>query len=139
MFGGRCTYCGELLPEAGGHEDHVEPIYRKWKCGLDANGDYTGRTIATGECSRPEKDTIDNRWPASSACNLFKGVFTIEPWRKVFALQVERARRRSFNFRVAERFGLVQVTGQPVVFHIEKGATADHESSVPEDSVRSHL
>jgi hypothetical protein len=66
-------------------------------------------------------------------------IFTIEAWRKVIALQVGRARRRSFNFRVAERFGLVQVTGQPVVFHFEKVATADHESSIPEDSVRSHL
>ena len=49
MFGGRCTYCGELLPEVGWHEYPVEPIYRKWTFGLDANGDYTGRTVATGE------------------------------------------------------------------------------------------
>jgi hypothetical protein len=33
---------------------------------------------------------------------------------------VERARKRSFNFRTAERFGLISETYRPVIFYFER-------------------
>jgi 5-methylcytosine-specific restriction endonuclease McrA len=108
-FEGCCAYCGLRLPLKGWHVDHVAPIYR-----LDP------RFFLRESCANPENENPDNYWPACASCNLFKGVYDVETWRGELAKQVERARRESFNFRFAERFGLVRETGAPVVFWFEK-------------------
>jgi 5-methylcytosine-specific restriction endonuclease McrA len=110
MFGGRCAYCGRELPEKGWHADHVKAIYRGWPTLPDPNGLLPGR----GE------DMIENLVPACAVCNLFKSVYDLETWREEIAKQVERARKKSSNYRFAEAFGLVAETGKPVVFWFEK-------------------
>ena len=100
MFGEKCAYCGcELTGEW--HADHVVPIYRERE---DIGG----------------ADTLENIYPACKDCNRHKRVYSVEEWRKELMAQVDRARLRSFNFRTAERFGLVHITGKPVVFWFEK-------------------
>lgn len=116
-FGGFCAYCGIELPEKGWHADHVLPIYREAKI---VRVDGESKFVQTGKCERPENESLDNYFPACAACNLFKSVYSLEIWRRELSLQVERARRQSFNFRFAERFGLIQETGQPVVFFFER-------------------
>ncbi len=121
-FGGRCAYCGNDLPANGWHRDHVASIYRVSKF-VRENGIL--RLIQTGRCEHPENENPENYFPACSACNRFKSVYDIETWRQELAKQVERARKKSFNFRFAERFGLVQETGRPVVFWFEKFAAVE--------------
>ena len=95
MFDRHCAYCGVVLPEKGWHADHIQAKYRE---GPD---DYV------------------NFYPACSSCNRFKATYSIEEWREQIELQVERARRYSFNFRFAEKFGLVAQVNTTVVFYFE--------------------
>jgi hypothetical protein len=116
-FGGKCAYCGCELPAKGWHLDHVAAIYRVSKLVRESG---TFKILQTGHCEKPEGENPENYFPACASCNLFKSVFSIEVWRGELAKQVERARKKSFNFRFAERFGLIQETGNPVVFWFEK-------------------
>lgn len=100
--GGKCWYCGADLPEKGWHRDHFLPVVRQ-----------NGQQIE-------ERDAIDNLVPACAPCNLFKCVFSIEELRYEISQQVTRARKTSVNFRTAERFGLIEVKDQPVVFWFEE-------------------
>lgn len=118
-FSGKCAYCGCELPEKGWHADHVEAALRKWEFGeRKANG--VRRAIATGEFWKPENDSIENLFPACAPCNLFKATFSLEVFREEITKQVERARAYSVNFRMAERFGLIEPVDKPVVFEFEK-------------------
>lgn len=104
-YGGRCAYCGQKITIKQMHIDHLKPIYR----GNDSvSPEYRGA------------DTLDNMMPACKPCNLWKGVYLIEQFREEVAAQVERLRMRSANFRMAERYLLVEVTEKPVVFWFER-------------------
>ena len=118
---GRCWYCGCELPEKGWHADHVEPVIRETIPVRDtSNSPYSHKLVQTGDCYKPERDTIENIVPACAPCNLFKATFTVDEFRRELEAQIERARRSSVNFRTAERFGLLEVTKAPVVFWFEK-------------------
>lgn len=119
-FGGRCAYCGCELPPTGWHVDHVAAIYRESVFDRERKVHGEFRLVQTGRCERPENENADNYFPACRPCNLFKSVYDLETWREEIAKQVERARKTSFNFRFAERFGLIQETGAPVVFWFER-------------------
>jgi 5-methylcytosine-specific restriction endonuclease McrA len=95
-FGGRCAYCGELITQKAMQVDHVKPVY--------LNG----------------SNADDNLFPACFACNNYKLTFSIEELRHQISMQVERARKNSVNFRLAERYGLIEITNKPVVFYFEK-------------------
>ena len=111
---GACWYCGCKLPEKGWHADHIEPI-RRFK---DMKITDTGVEHFMS-CDNPHLDTIENMVPACKKCNLFKGVFSVEEFRREITYQVERARSYSVNFRTAERFGLIEVVSKPVKFWFE--------------------
>ena len=65
---------------------------------------------------RKKKKTRREKAP----CNRWKSTFSREEFRAEMAAQVERLRRDSAAFRMAERHGLVAVTGSPVVFWFER-------------------
>ncbi|EBO9763045.1 HNH endonuclease [Salmonella enterica] len=92
-FGGRCAYCGCVLPEKGWHADHVQAVLRK-----------------SERCMKAAEKGIFR----------LKTTYSLEMFRKPVSLQVERGRRSSVNFRTAERFGLVEVVEKPVVFWFEQ-------------------
>lgn len=62
---------------------------------------------------------IQNLNPSCRFCNNWKHEFRIEEFRGELQAQVERARKYSANFRMAERFGLVGVNLRPVTFFFE--------------------
>ena len=104
LFGGKCAYCGKPLGKIF-HADHVAPIYRGWE----------GRI-------RPERageDVKGNLFPSCPRCNNRKNVLTVEGFREEIRLQAERLRRDSPAFRLAEDFGIIEETGNPVVFWFE--------------------
>ncbi|EAW6334471.1 HNH endonuclease [Salmonella enterica] len=90
-FGGRCAYCGCVLPEKGWHADHVQAVLRK-----------------------------SERCMKAAEKGIFRLKTTGEVFRKQVSLQVERGCRSSVNFRTAERFGLISVVNKPVVFWFEQ-------------------
>jgi 5-methylcytosine-specific restriction endonuclease McrA len=95
MFDGRCAYCGDKL-KSNFHIDHVNP---KYKGGINSK---------------------ENLYPACPRCNIRKSVFTIEQFRHEISEQVNRLRRNSNQFRLAESFNQIYVTNYPVVFWFEK-------------------
>lgn len=119
-FGGRCAYCGCELPEKGWHADHIEAVIRELEIDRKAREQGLWRLKQTGKAYKEHLDTLDNLYPACAPCNLFKATYSIEGFRKEIALQVERARSYSVNFRTAERFGLVSKVDSPVIFYFEK-------------------
>ncbi|EJA72618.1 putative HNH endonuclease [Salmonella enterica subsp. enterica serovar Newport str. CVM 37978] len=119
-FGGRCAYCGCVLPEKGWHADHVQAVLRKSERCMKAADKGIFRLKTTGEVFRPEADCPENIFPSCAPCNLLKTTYSLEMFRKQVSLQVERGRRSSVNFRTAERFGLVEVVEKPVVFWFEQ-------------------
>ena len=117
--GGRCWYCGCEL-QKGWHQDHLEPIIRVSELVRDhSNGQFSHKYVNTGDCRRPHLDTIDNLVPSCPPCNLFKSTFNVEAFRLEIQEQTDRARETSVNFRTAERFGLITVKKEPVVFWFE--------------------
>ncbi|EAQ6131214.1 HNH endonuclease [Salmonella enterica] len=119
-FGGRCAYCGCVLPEKGWHADHVQAVLRKSERCMKAAEKGIFRLKTTGEVFRPEVDCPENLFPSCASCNLLKTTYSLEMFRKQVSLQVERGRRSSVNFRTAERFGLISVLNKPVVFWFEQ-------------------
>jgi 5-methylcytosine-specific restriction endonuclease McrA len=106
-YGGRCAYCGTEITVKQMQMDHFKPIYRNW-------GDTHPLPEHAGT------DTIDNLMPACAPCNRWKSTMPLEDFRAELVAQVERLRRDSAAFRMAERHGLVVPTGNPVVFWFEK-------------------
>lgn len=108
--GGHCWYCGCELPARGWHADHIEPLVRV--------NDIAGKP--TGIVQHPERHCDENLAPCCANCNRHKATMSVEQFRKEIAAQTERARRSSFNFRTAERFGLVEVVEKPIIFWFER-------------------
>ena len=107
-YGGRCAYCGCKLncgPSTHMHVDHFIPVQR---------GDL-------GSKERIKKaENIEKLNPACGRCNRYKSTMSLEIFREEISKQVERARKKSWNFRIAEDYGLVEPTGASVVFYFEK-------------------
>jgi hypothetical protein len=100
MFGGRCAYCGKTLGDKF-HTDHVDPLCRH---------------IA----GHKERDKNALLYPACGRCNLWKATYTVEQFRREIGMQIERLRRDSAPFRLAEDFGSVVEVAIPVRFYFEK-------------------
>ena len=105
-YGGKCAYCGCLLNKSNFNVDHINPLYRGWK----------------QEQLKFEKGSnkIENLNPSCYSCNSSKSTYTIEQWRKELELKPTRLLRDSSQFRIAERFGIVKINKQPLMFYFEK-------------------
>lgn len=120
MFGGLCAYCGQPLGDKW-HADHVAPVERKltWVRGKGL--------VPTGKLHRPENDTVANLMPACPPCNIDKHSMSLENWRGKLARSLEVLANNQPTYRHARRFGLLQETPQPVVFHFERVAATQSE------------
>lgn len=92
-FNGLCGYCGK---DKATVIDHIHP---------HAHGG---------------PDSEENLMPACKSCNSFKYVWSLEEFRRELSFQLERARKRSINFRMLERFGQVSVVQSEIIFFFEK-------------------
>lgn len=119
-FEGCCAYCGQELP-ARWHADHFKPILRHsvWRKGKGF--------VPTGKLSYPEHDILDNYMPSCAPCNLDKGSSLLEQWRERLSNVLDVLTRNYPTYGHAKRFGLIQETPHPIVFHFEKVAL-EHES-----------
>ena len=96
-FDGHCAYCGIKIDFCNLHIDHI-------------------KSRASG-CS--EIDSEKNFNPACPVCNNWKHCDNLETFRRSIETQVRKCRDYSRNFRMAERYGLVNVTEKPIVFYFE--------------------
>jgi hypothetical protein len=120
MFGGKCAYCGVDLPEKGWHADHIEPVLRKIKY-VPVEGDYyrSHKAVFTGEYRFPENHRSDNYFPSCAKCNIEKGGNSLEGFRSGLEQKVRVLRDNSAAFRHLERYGMVAVLKEKIVFYFE--------------------
>lgn len=138
MFDGHCAYCGCDLQGKKWHADHIEPVEREWwkahRSKTTATWDAANKCIVHVETDRkvtmgrPERDCIENMFPACSVCNLDKHCISLESWRRVLADKVGVLRRNYSAFRLAELYGMVTVKEHPIVFYFEQ-YTLDKEAA----------
>lgn len=122
-FGGRCAYCGDVLTAM--HCDHLEPVIR-----YRVEGDPWGRTPATTQMVKPERNVVTNMMPACKGCNLHKGGYSLEGWRDILQRAPEIVGKQTSTFRAALRLGVISVSAHPVTFYferLEQAALADRE------------
>lgn len=107
--GGRCAYCGEEVTLKTMQVDHIRPK-RNFHYGLRSEiPDY-------------DVDDIRNLNPSCRKCNNFKTAMSLEEFRQQLESQVDRARRYSVNFRMAEKFGLIRAEERSIVFYFERSS-----------------
>ena len=102
---GHCAYCGDELKK-GWHVDHVIPV------------------AAGGP------DDIMNFLPACAKCNNYKTSMSLKQFRRELQMQVQRARKYSVNFRLAEKYKQITVHETPIVFYFETLGQVFDESIV---------
>jgi 5-methylcytosine-specific restriction endonuclease McrA len=103
--GGKCWYCGIVLPEKGWHTDHFEPIRRNWW---------------TDTCIHPERDSEENKVPCCASCNIQKGPLSVEQFREKITGFINSLNLYHTQYTVAKRYGLLQETDDKVIFWFEQ-------------------
>jgi len=109
-YGGRCAYCGEEITLEQMQVDHLRPKQRGVQAYLKAAGIPIDKSL----------DDMSNLMPSCASCNNRKRTHPLEEFRAEIAEQVRRLRRDSNQFRLALRFGLVEVKDTPVIFWFER-------------------
>lgn len=97
-YNGHCAYCGVDIDLCNMQIDHIKP---------KASGD-------------PSVNEIENFNPACPICNNWKHCDNLETFRRSISQQVRKCRDYSRNFRMAERYGLVEEVIKPIIFYFEK-------------------
>lgn len=106
-FGGRCAYCGEVLPDSSGkfmHIDHVEPLVRNW---------------GSNDCLFPENDNENNLFPTCIRCNRYKSSLPIESFR-YWLKNTPKVLLKNTAFNNAVRYGMIEVKEWDGLFYFEK-------------------
>lgn len=111
--GGRCAYCGDEITLKTMQKDHIIPK-------RNFTEHYYCPVLEKVTKIDYDVDDIRNLTPSCRVCNNFKTAMSLEEFRRELESQIERARRYSVNFRMAEKFGLIQAEEKPIVFYFEK-------------------
>lgn len=109
-YGGHCAYCGCELDYKDMQVDHVDSCYRN---------DPESKTGNEVKKSADELNQLDNLMPSCRMCNFYKSVSTLEAFRKRVQETLLPNVRRPFQFRLAEKYGLVEVHEKPIRFYFE--------------------
>lgn len=112
-FDGLCAYCGNPIDKL--HADHLEPCIRITR-------DPWGKPLPKEECRmvKPERNVVSNMMPSCAPCNLHKGGYSLEGWRDILQRSADIIRKQTSTFRAGERFGVIKVSSEPIVFYFEK-------------------
>ncbi|QSR18423.1 HNH endonuclease [Novosphingobium sp. KA1] len=115
-FDGKCAYCGCDLGKTM-HADHIEPVIR-------ITTDAWGKPLPADEkrMIKPERNRVGNMMPACAPCNIHKGGYPLEAWRAYIQRSAEIVRKQTSTFRTGERFGIITVSAEPVIFYFERVA-----------------
>ena len=104
-YNGHCAYCGCELKLSEMQVDHIVPKFRN-------NEMWHQNEIGS--------DEISNLNPSCRMCNYYKGMGSIENFRENLKDTLMRNVRRPFDFRLAERYGMLEVREWDGKFYFEK-------------------
>lgn len=95
-YNGHCAYCGQVISLKEMQIDHIHP-------------QMLGGT-----------EDAENLNPSCRICNHYKRATKLEIWRKYFLGGIIERLRKIYIFKVAERYGMVQVKEWDGKFYYEK-------------------
>ena len=104
-YDGHCAYCGCEVEMKDMQVDHIVPKYRnneKWHQGEIGS------------------DDISNLNPSCRMCNYYKGMCDIDTFRSNLKDTLMRNVVRPFDFRLAEKYGMVKIDGWDGKFYYER-------------------
>lgn len=114
-YSGHCAYCGISISIKDMQVDHLIP-QRNYEWSLKNNLKIPS---FLAHLTLSDMNHIDNLMPACRSCNGFKSTFDLELFRSEVADQANRLRKYKPTFKLAERYGLIEVIERPVVFYFE--------------------
>lgn len=105
-YNGHCAYCGCEIDYKDMQVDHIKP-----KC-------RNNETMAEKRLGGVGEDSIENYNPSCRMCNFYKGMYTIEQFRR--RLQKELDYKRTFATRMALKYGILTEHKWEGKFYFEK-------------------
>ncbi len=99
----RCAYCGHRLELKDMQIDHKYSIYRLKRMGF----------------SEKYINCTNNLMPSCRMCNYYKGANDIDEFRERIEEELVPGIERTFQYRLASRYGLVSTVRKPVYFYFE--------------------
>lgn len=121
-FNGKCAYCGRnihnnntnIFKEISIMEiDHIIPKSRFEEIFKEK------KNIPNFLKHIDNVEHIDNKFPSCASCNRHKSDFTLETFRDELSKQLTRAKKKSFNYRMALKYGQVKETPTKIIFYFE--------------------
>lgn len=95
-YGKRCAYCGKLIEDRKNlRVDHILAVHR-------------GGT-----------DDESNLNPSCHDCNFYKSTLLIDDFREQLSSMIDRL-RKDIRFRLAEKYGLIEIKDKNIEFFFEK-------------------
>lgn len=116
----KCAYCGCDLEYKDMQVDHIKSVY--------ANTDIR-ETM-----SEDEMYSEDNLLPACRQCNFYKGSMTIEKFRQQLTETLIQNLQKTFQYRLALKYGFIEEHIEPVKFYFEKLQEKDKQNGEDIDS-----
>lgn len=107
-FNGKCAYCGCDLVLDNFQVDHIWPKARYHKFIHQRYGNHEPH----------EFEEIGNLNPSCRECNYEKRSKGIELFRRDMSRKLIQL-KRVFNFRIALKYGQIQITESPIKFYYE--------------------
>ena len=101
----KCAYCGCDLEYKDMQVDHIKSVY--------ANTDFK-KTMTEEEMYREE-----NLLPACRQCNFYKSTMSLEDFRNRIRITMMNNLRKSFGYRLALKYGLIEENSKNIVFYFE--------------------
>ena len=101
-YDGHCAYCGCLLHYDEMQVDHIDSVWHSELNNSQSNNE------------------IDNLMPSCRMCNFYKGACDIEGFRKRIVNELIPNLQRTFNYRMAEKYGIIKLDTNQVTFYFEK-------------------
>lgn len=117
-FNGHCAYCGIEITMSNMQVDHIIPKFlysAKHDCLVVHGRKVEG--IKTNE--------LQNLNPTCRICNNWKHTWTVEEFRHEIELQITRLRNYSASFRLAEKYDLLSINKNPIIFYFEKQVNSE--------------
>lgn len=109
-YGGRCAYCGAKIKIGEMQADHIFSVYHT----------ETGRLCGYDTPTDDELNSLNNFRPACRQCNYYKGVYSTDSFRSAIKEMLWKNLRKTFAYRMALKYGLIEEHDIDIVFYFEK-------------------
>lgn len=101
-----CAYCGCHIEYKDMQVDHVENVYVNCEMKQEKTLD--------------EINDIKNLMPSCRQCNFYKSTFDLEEFRERLTTTLIENLSKTFQYKLAIKYGLIKEYIKPVIFYFEK-------------------